>query len=192
FQMAIDWFPGIFVFWICAYVTVCISKAARIIVKSIYIHLIAGEVSISDLLDTWTVVTGGTDGIGRAYTLELARARGLRKFFLIGRNINKLEAIKLELVHHYSAEVKLAVFDFEYDDLEKLPADLMDMDIGILVNCVGIAPDAVGTMEELPVGLPSRILRINLISTIKMLEIVLPGTVKRDRGIVVNVASALG
>lgn len=43
------------------------------------------------------VVTGGTDGIGKAYTFELARARGIRKFFLIGRNINKLEAIKKEL-----------------------------------------------------------------------------------------------
>lgn len=41
-------------------------------------------------------MSGGTDGIGKAYTLELAK-RGLRKFVLIGRNPKKLEAVKTEI-----------------------------------------------------------------------------------------------
>lgn len=32
----------------------------------------------------------------------------------------------------YDAEVKLAVFDFENDDFDKLPADLKNIDVGIL------------------------------------------------------------
>jgi len=43
-----------------------------------------------------SVVSGGTDGIGKAYTFELAR-RGLRKFLLIGRSEEKLESVKREL-----------------------------------------------------------------------------------------------
>lgn len=43
------------------------------------------------------VVTGCTDGIGRAYVLELARKRGMRKFYLIGRNQAKLDCIAGEL-----------------------------------------------------------------------------------------------
>lgn len=41
----------------------------------------------------FSVVTGGTDGIGKAYLIELAR-RGLRKFVVIGRNQNKLDNVK--------------------------------------------------------------------------------------------------
>lgn len=40
-----------------------------------------------------SVVTGGTDGIGKAYTCELAK-RGLKKFVLIGRNEQKLNDVK--------------------------------------------------------------------------------------------------
>ena len=43
-----------------------------------------------------SVVTGCTDGIGRAYSLELAH-RGIKKFLLLGRNIDKLEAVAVEL-----------------------------------------------------------------------------------------------
>ncbi|KAF8355139.1 dhs-27 [Pristionchus pacificus] len=188
----IDWVIDWVWYLIYAYITVRLSKAAWILIKSVHIHLFAKEVDVSDILDSWAVVTGGTDGIGKAYTFELARARGIRKFFLIGRNINKLEAIKKELVEKYDAEVKLAVFDFENDDFDKLPADLKNIDVGILLNCAGIAPAAVGNMVELPEGLASKILRVNLMSNIKMLETVLPGMVKRDRGIIVNVASMTG
>ncbi|GMT35720.1 hypothetical protein PFISCL1PPCAC_27017, partial [Pristionchus fissidentatus] len=188
----IDWVISWFWYLIYAYITVRLSKASWVLMKSVHIHLFAKELDITNLLDTWTVVTGGTDGIGKAYTFELARARGIRKFFLIGRNINKLEGIKKELVEKYGAEVKLAVFDFENDDFNKLPAELKDIDIGILLNCAGIAPAAVGNQIELPEGLPSKILRVNLTSNIKMLEKVLPGMVKRDKGVIVNVASMTG
>lgn len=43
------------------------------------------------------VVTGCTDGIGRAYTEELAAKRGVRKFYLIGRNKKKLKTVENEL-----------------------------------------------------------------------------------------------
>jgi short-subunit dehydrogenase len=43
------------------------------------------------------VVTGCTDGIGRAYIEELAKTRGIRKFYLIGRNAEKLNKINNEM-----------------------------------------------------------------------------------------------
>jgi short-subunit dehydrogenase len=43
-----------------------------------------------------SVVSGATDGIGKAYIFELSR-RGLRKFMLIGRNEKKLERMKQEM-----------------------------------------------------------------------------------------------
>jgi short-subunit dehydrogenase len=43
------------------------------------------------------VVTGCTDGIGRAYIEELCISRGLRKFYLIARNKQKLGKVVKEL-----------------------------------------------------------------------------------------------
>lgn len=73
------------------------------------------------------------------------------------------------------------------------------------MNCVGITADRVANFSELPSGLPSKILRVNLLSSVrvnkkifynlcfnkffKMIEIILPEMLKRDIGIIVNVSS---
>jgi len=44
-------------------------------------------------------------------------------------------------------------------------------------------------MVEHPAGMPSKILRVNLLSCVRMIEMVLPGMVRRNQGIVVNIAS---
>ncbi|MFH4976259.1 hypothetical protein AB6A40_002968 [Gnathostoma spinigerum] len=95
-------------------------------------HVVWPEHDISDVKDSWTVVTGCTDGIGRAYINELARARGVRKFYLIGRNPVKLEVVKKELEMDLQAEVKTCVFDFEHDDFNTLPSELKSLEVGIL------------------------------------------------------------
>lgn len=96
----------------------------------------------------FSVITGATDGIGRAYIEELAKTRGIRKFYLIGRNIDKLnktrkelglrkaemneELRRITLEETYGCEIKHFVHDFEKDDLSHLPEELKTLDIGIL------------------------------------------------------------
>jgi 17beta-estradiol 17-dehydrogenase / very-long-chain 3-oxoacyl-CoA reductase len=179
--------------WIVtSWLTFRLMKFLYIIPNTIYAHFIAKPYDISHLLDSWTVATGCTDGIGRAYVEELARARGVRKFYLIGRNKSKLETLTKVLTENYGCQVKTLVFDFETDDLDKLPAELSEMDVGILFNCAGIAPTQVANFVELEPGLPSKIVRVNLMSCVKMIELILPGMIKRDRGIVVNIGSVTG
>lgn len=155
-------------------------------------HFLQPIQDISLVKSMWTVVTGCTDGIGRAYIDELASARGIRKFYLIARSKDKLERVKQELEDTYNAEVRTCVFDFEKDDLQNLPPELKELEIGILVNCAGIAPHLVANLVELPDGLPSKILRVNLLPTVKLIEMILPGMIKRDKGFVVNVSSMTG
>lgn len=152
-------------------------------------HVLQPSRDISSVKSMWTVVTGCTDGIGRAYIDELASSRGIRKFYLIARSKDKLERVKQELEESYNAEVRTCVFDFEKDDLQNLPSELTELEIGILVNCAGIAPHLVANLIELPNGLPSKILRVNLLPTVKLIEMILPGMIKRDKGFVVNVSS---
>ena len=56
---------------------------------------------------TWTVVTGGTDGIGAEYVRQLAQAG--QNIIIVGRNMVKLNKMKSEL--EKSTEVVLVQAD---------------------------------------------------------------------------------
>lgn len=181
-----------FVWVLQCYVTFRFLKFLYIVVRSVSGHFFSTALDLTPYKDSWTVVTGCTDGIGRAYVLELARKRGIIKFYLIARNQSKLDSISEELTNKYGCNVRTAQFDFETDAYDKLPAELAELSVGILINCAGIAPEKVANFTELPAGLPSKILRVNLMSAVKMIELILPGMLKRDLGIVVSVASITG
>lgn len=51
----------------------------------------------------WAVVTGATDGIGRAFTVQLARQR--INVVIVGRTKSKLEELSKELSSKYGIEV---------------------------------------------------------------------------------------
>ena len=87
----------------------------------------------------FTVVTGCTDGIGKAYTRALAE-RGIRKFILIGRNLQKLnnveEVLKSQVDDNENKTcnvwVEKMVFDFATDDHLVLDQFLKEFDVGLL------------------------------------------------------------
>ncbi|CAJ0938113.1 unnamed protein product, partial [Mesorhabditis belari] len=185
-------FNSYFSFLAKAYVTLRVMKCLYIISKSFVVHRVMPEMDISHLRDTWTVVTGGTDGIGKAYTLEMARSRGIRRFVLIGRNAQKLTIIETELKKDFKCEVKTIIFDFDGGDWAELTNELKDLDIGILLNFAGLAPGMVGNLVEQEEGLASRIMQVNTISCVRMNELVLPKMIEKDRGIIVNMSSMTG
>ena len=81
------------------YVSYRILRTIFALLGAIFVYLIVPHFyrpGLHGYRSRWTVVSGGTDGIGRAYVRELAR-RGLRKFVLVGRSEKKLEATKSEL-----------------------------------------------------------------------------------------------
>ncbi|KAA3670671.1 uncharacterized protein DEA37_0008091 [Paragonimus westermani] len=61
----------------------------------------------------WAIVTGSTDGIGKAYAYELAKD-GLN-VMLISRNQNKLDAVAQELESAFNVKTKVVVCDFTKD-----------------------------------------------------------------------------
>lgn len=81
------------------------------------------------------VVTGSTDGIGKAYAKELA-ARNMN-LILISRNIEKLERTKDEmLLINPKIEVRVIAADFAEGEnaFTKIYPVLQDISIGILGN----------------------------------------------------------
>ncbi|OZC11625.1 oxidoreductase, short chain dehydrogenase/reductase family protein [Onchocerca flexuosa] len=142
----------------------------------------------------WAVVTGSTDGIGKAYAFELAK-RGF-SIVLISRTQNKLDIVKEELEKEYGIEIRTIAFDFtsgSVNDYEKTVLLLLrELDIGILVNNVGVSFSYPEVIHKAEGGL-QRLADIDIVNTLPVTLLcaaVLPQMVERNSGIIVNISSA--
>jgi len=141
----------------------------------------------------WAVVTGSTDGIGKAVVDELA-AKGF-SLVLISRTLSKLEEQAKELQGRFKIEVKVHALDFSTENLsefDKVKALIEGLDIGILVNNVGTSYDHAEYYHLLDKDKIEKLIRINIFGTTHMTYLVLPGMVERKRGAIVNISSASG
>ncbi|XP_063800312.1 inactive hydroxysteroid dehydrogenase-like protein 1 [Pseudophryne corroboree] len=138
----------------------------------------------------WAVVTGATDGIGKAYAEELA-SHGVN-IILVSRNIEKLQKVSEAITRSYGVKTRFIVADFSWGR-EVYPAikeGLRDVDVGILVNNAGVAYEYPQLFNEVPEDKLWEIINVNIAAAVMMVHIVLPGMVKRKRGAIINVSSA--
>lgn len=87
------------------------------------------------MIANFAVVTGSTDGIGKAYAKELA-VRNMN-LILISRNLKKLENTKQEILSvNPNVKVNLIAADFSEGKkiFEDIKLQLQDVSIGILGN----------------------------------------------------------
>ncbi|VDO99146.1 unnamed protein product [Soboliphyme baturini] len=78
---------------------------------------------------SWAVVTGATDGIGKAYAVQLAK-RGL-SVYLLGRNESKLRAVTAEIVNNVGMCYTYPKYYHEVEDCQFIESM-------IRVNCEAI------------------------------------------------------
>ncbi|KAL6444121.1 hypothetical protein ACFW04_001810 [Cataglyphis niger] len=138
----------------------------------------------------WTVVTGSTDGIGKAYAKELAK-RNIN-LILISRNLEKLESTKEEiLLINPNIEVKVITADFTEGEnaFIKIRSQLQDIPIGILVNNVGKFYEYPMYVGEVPEKELWDIINVNVGATTLMTRLVIGEMQKRGRGAIVNISS---
>ncbi|MQM16855.1 hypothetical protein Taro_049816 [Colocasia esculenta] len=139
----------------------------------------------------WAVVTGSTDGIGRALAFQLAR-QGLN-LVLVGRNAGKLKevssAIKAEV---RTSWVETVVADFAGDlegGIGRLKRAIRGMDVGVLVNNAGTTYPEGMYMHEVGEEMWGSVVKVNMEGLTKVTRAVLPGMLQRKRGAVVNIGS---
>ncbi|KAK3418967.1 hypothetical protein EUGRSUZ_H04715 [Eucalyptus grandis] len=147
-----------------------------------------------DLRDygSWAIVTGATDGIGKALVFELA-SKGLN-LVLVGRNPSKLEATSRELRDRFGAttEVKTVVADFAKLSGEEIAAAIAGategIDVGLLVNNAGMA-SLPKYFHEVDRELTESTLRVNVNAAVWTTKGVIDGMLKRKRGAILNMGS---
>jgi 17beta-estradiol 17-dehydrogenase / very-long-chain 3-oxoacyl-CoA reductase len=144
----------------------------------------------------WAIVTGGSDGIGKAYGFELAK-KGMN-VLLIARSQENLSKAQNEIQEAApNAQVETFVLDFSdvsEEKREELQAFLEDNKIepGMLVNNVGISYEFPMYFDEVDDDRVHKLMEVNCASTVWMTKLVLPGMLQRKRGAIINISSLAG
>jgi 17beta-estradiol 17-dehydrogenase / very-long-chain 3-oxoacyl-CoA reductase len=162
----------------------------RQLVAALYRHFLRPGKDLKKL-GKWAIVTGATDGIGKAYAVAFAK-RGL-SVVLVSRSESKLRDVQAEILTMVpKANVRYVVCDFSRLDAaskKSLLGALDTLDIGILVNNVGLGYRYPRFFHELPDEEVKDLIALNVESTVWMTHMILPGMLERRRGAIINLSS---
>ncbi len=136
----------------------------------------------------WAIVTGASSGIGEEFSRQLAAHK--LNLVLIARRKERLELLSEELIHTHNIEVKIIPTDIaNLDFLEQVQAVTHSLDVGLLVNNAGFA--LTGNFLEHTLEEELSLLHVNCRAPLMLAHSIGKRLVKRGRGGIINVASAM-
>ncbi|KAF7669877.1 hypothetical protein LDENG_00100530 [Lucifuga dentata] len=141
----------------------------------------------------WAVVTGASEGIGRKYAFELA-GQGMN-VVILSRTKMKLDQVAKEIGDSTGKRVKVIAADFTEENIfTEIEDKLKDLNIGVLVNNVGMLPNSVpfkflevADLEQIII----KLINCNVKTMMKMCKIILPSMESRGKGVILNVSSGV-
>ncbi|XP_042903652.1 very-long-chain 3-oxoacyl-CoA reductase-B [Parasteatoda tepidariorum] len=182
------WYLGLLVFcWIS-------FKLLRSLWRGLYTCILADLLGATvdwKKLGKWAIVTGSTDGIGKAYAKALAK-KGFN-IVLISRTFEKLETVAQEIEKSYSVKTKVVAVDFtkDVDIYDIIRREIEDLDIGVLVNNIGMSYKYAEYLTKIVDGVQfsDDCVKANITSCTRMTMLVLPVMEKLGKGVILNVSS---
>jgi short-subunit dehydrogenase len=136
----------------------------------------------------YTIITGGTEGIG----LELVKLFAVHKhnLVIVARNEKKLKEIKNEFEAKYQISVEIIQADLSVDKAcEKIIKTVEEKNLIVdnLINNAGIG--SFGFFDEAEEGFEEQLININIIALTNLTKYFLKDMIKRGCGGIMNVAS---
>lgn len=137
------------------------------------------------------MVTGASDGLGKEFALQLARADF--NILLVSRTASKLDTLSNEITTKFpSVQTKTLAMDFarnQDSDYEKLKELVDELDVSVLVNNVGKSHSIPTPFALTPEDEMTDIVTINCLGTLRATQLVVPGMMQRKRGLVLTMGS---
>lgn len=173
---------------------IALILGSRLIISlGLYLYKLAlGKPLDVSKLGEWALVTGSTDGIGKAYAMALAK-KGLN-IVLVSRTPFKLQNVAAEIESKYKVKTKIIDIDFTSSDKDYIPrlqTELKDLEIGLLVNNVGLSYDHPEEFLKIENGEQKvrDLVNVNITSMNAMTRLILPQMKQRQKGAVINLSS---
>ncbi|SOV11509.1 steroid dehydrogenase, putative [Plasmodium sp. gorilla clade G2] len=141
------------------------------------------------------IITGCTDGIGKSLTYSLIKQNV--NLLLISRNETELMNMKRDLLEknkNYKGTIEYITFDYNANDFTKykiIDDKIRSMDIGILINNVGVSYPHPLYFHEMEPELIEQLVNVNLLSSYYMTKLVLPNMIKKKKGLVLYTSSGI-
>ena len=136
------------------------------------------------------LITGATGGIGKAIAFLFAKNNA--ELFLTGRNKNKLDKLKSQILRLYKVKISIYVFDISnYDEIKNAFKNifLKTKNIDVLINNAGILKDNfIGMISNRDIN---NLINTNLIGPINFTQLLSKIIVKKNSSII-NISSIVG
>ncbi|KAJ9176264.1 hypothetical protein P3X46_011599 [Hevea brasiliensis] len=157
----------------------------------VYATFLRPPKNLREKYGSWALITGATDGIGKAFAYQLAQ-KGLN-LILVSRNPSELKNVSNEIqVESPDSKIKTVVFDFSREmqsGIQLIEEAIKGVDVGVLINNVGITYPQARFFHEVDEQVWMDIVRVNLEGTSRVTKAVLPRMLGRKRGAIVNIGS---
>ncbi|MCP9271958.1 SDR family NAD(P)-dependent oxidoreductase [Mycolicibacterium arenosum] len=137
----------------------------------------------------WAVVTGASDGIGRALAEHLA-TQGIN-IVLAARSVDRLRALATELEAGHGIETLVAAVDLSDSvGVDTLVDVTRDLDVGLVVLAAGFG--TTGTFLETPLAAELELTAVNVIAVTHLAHVFAGRLAIRGRGGIVLFGSIVG
>ncbi|KAL2510309.1 Very-long-chain 3-oxoacyl-CoA reductase-like protein [Forsythia ovata] len=141
---------------------------------------------------TWALITGSTDGIGKAFSFQLAK-KGLN-LILVSRNLSKLKNVTREIEAKYpNTRIKIFEIDFSGPNISagilEMKEAIKGLDVGVLINNVGVTYPSAMFFHEVDEEIWMNLVRVNVEGTSLITRGIIEGMVARRKGAIVNIGS---
>ena len=143
--------------------------------------------------DSWALITGASDGIGKGFAEELARV-GFN-IILVARNQSKLENVAKQLKEiNHTIDTKIVIYDFnvknKLSDYEQEFNNLIaEFDISILVNNVGMTYPTI--FNDASINSIHEMINLNVVPQCFLTKLILDKLKTRfSRSAIIDISSA--